>query len=351
MALRVRPLAGPFGAEIIGVDLLAAGRRRDRRLVEAAWSSTASCSSAACEMTPAQHVAFTRKLGPLHIMEPLEFNLPGYPEVLVVSNVEKDNKPIGMKRAVGDGTPMAKTRCCRTPARSSTRSSCRRRMAIRCTPIRTLHLSALPDDVRRKIMGRRACFSRARFHEVYYPHLPPLTDEQKKARPDVWHPIARRHPHSGWTSLYIGRWAYKIDGMPDAEAQELIDYLKDFATRPEFVYRHKWRVGDALLWDNRCAQHCADTLRRREISAPHAAHDSRRRSPDHGGAASVSPGTGSWSEPFQEGAGSTRQFAKLDASHTLAPVSNEGAAPSFGVSTRPRWPASSATWNSRVAPR
>ena len=84
-----------------------------------------------------------------------------------------------------------------------------------------------------------------------------MTEEQKRARPDVWHPIARHHPHSGWTSLYIGRWAYKIDGMDDTEAQELIDFLKDFATRPEFVYRHQWRVGDALLWDNRCAQHCA----------------------------------------------------------------------------------------------
>lgn len=51
------------------------------------------------QMTPAQHVAFTRRLGPLHIMEPLEFNLPGYPEVMVVSNIEKDAKPIGMKRA------------------------------------------------------------------------------------------------------------------------------------------------------------------------------------------------------------------------------------------------------------
>jgi len=106
-------------------------------------------------------------------------------------------------------------------------------------------------------MGRRACFSRARFHQVYYPDQPPLTEEQKRARPDVWHPIARRHPHSGWTALYIGRWAYKIEGLPDREAEELVRYLQEFATRPEFVYRHKWRVGDALLWDNRCAQHCA----------------------------------------------------------------------------------------------
>jgi taurine dioxygenase/putative 2-oxoglutarate oxygenase len=174
-----------------------------------------------------------------------------------VSNVEKDNKPIGMKRAGwgwhSDGEDKV------LPNAGSFIH------ALKLPPSDgdTLYadtyaaFAALPADLRRTIMGRRACFSRLRFHEVYYPHLPPLTEEQKKARPDVWHPIARRHPHSGWTSLYIGRWAYRIDGMDDAEAQQLIDYLKDFATRAEFVYRHAWRVGDALLWDNRCVQHCA----------------------------------------------------------------------------------------------
>jgi putative 2-oxoglutarate oxygenase len=94
-------------------------------------------------------------------------------------------------------------------------------------------------------------------HHVHYPHMPPLTEQQKRNRPDVWHPIARRHPKSGWTALYIGRWACEIDGMAAGEAQEFIDYLFDFAHRPEFVYRHRWRIGDALLWDNRCTQHCA----------------------------------------------------------------------------------------------
>ena len=50
-------------------------------------------------MTPAQHVAFTRRLGPLHVMEPLEFNLPEWPEVFVVSNVEENGKPVGLRRA------------------------------------------------------------------------------------------------------------------------------------------------------------------------------------------------------------------------------------------------------------
>src|SRR6266550_1424495 len=71
---------------------------------------------------------------------------------------------------------------------------------------------ALPADVRATIVGRRACFSRVRLHHVHYPHLPALTEEDKRARPDVWHPIARRHPKSGWTALYIGRWACEIEG-------------------------------------------------------------------------------------------------------------------------------------------
>src|SRR4029434_6830403 len=99
MALRIRPLDAPFGAEIIGVDF---SREMDAGTVaeiQAAWHRYSILLFRNVEMTPAQHVAFTRRLGPLHIMEPLEFNLPGFPEVLVVSNVEKDNKPIGMKRA------------------------------------------------------------------------------------------------------------------------------------------------------------------------------------------------------------------------------------------------------------
>ena len=117
--------------------------------------------------------------------------------------------------------------------------------------------AALPAAIRRTIMGWRACYSRVRLHHVYYPHLKPLTEEQARARPDVWHPMARRQPKSGWTALYIGRWACEIEGMGDAEATELIQYLQEFAVRPEFVYRHHWSDGDVVMWDNRCTIHYA----------------------------------------------------------------------------------------------
>jgi len=257
VALRIRPLHETFGAEITSVDIARELDAATMAEIEAAWYRHSILLFRDVEMTPAQHVTFTRRLGPLHVMDPPEFNLPGYPEVLVVSNVVKDNVPLGIKRAGwgwhSDGEDKARPNA----------GSFLYAMRLPPSDGDTLYadtyaaFAALPDDVRCKIMGRRACFSRARFHQVYYPDLPLLTEEQKRARPDVWHPIARRHPHSGWTALYIGRWACKIEGMPDREAEDLVRYLQEFATRPEFVYRHKWRVGDALLWDNRCAQHCA----------------------------------------------------------------------------------------------
>jgi alpha-ketoglutarate-dependent taurine dioxygenase len=257
MPLKIRPLTERFGAEVIGVDISRELHAATMAEIEAAWFRHSILLFRNVEMTPAQHVAFTRRLGPLHIMEPPEFNLPGFPEVLVVSNVVKDDKPLGIKRAGwgwhSDGEDKA------IPNAGSFLYAMKLPPADGDTLYADTYaaFAALPADVRRTIMGRRVCFSRARFHQVYYPDLPPLTEAQKRARPDVWHPIARRHPRSGWTALYIGRWAYQIEGLPDREAEELIRYLQEFATQPEFVYRHKWQVGDALLWDNRCAQHCA----------------------------------------------------------------------------------------------
>ena len=62
---------------------------------------------------------------------------------------------------------------------------------------------------------------------------------------------------SGRTSLFIGRWAYDIEGLPKAEGREICAFLQEFAQQPQFVYRHRWQQGDAVLWDNRCTQHCA----------------------------------------------------------------------------------------------
>jgi alpha-ketoglutarate-dependent taurine dioxygenase len=95
---------------------------------------------------------------------------------------------------------------------------------------------------------------------VHYPHLEPLTEAQKAARPDVWHPLVRTHPRTGRRALYIGRWACEVEGFSEEEGRELIAELQAFAAEPRFVYTHRWRVHDALLWDNRSTLHCATTF-------------------------------------------------------------------------------------------
>jgi taurine dioxygenase/putative 2-oxoglutarate oxygenase len=230
MELEVRPIHPSFGAEVLGVD--PAGDLDDRTVaaLEDAWTRHSLLLFRDVHMTPAQHVAFTRRLGALHVMEPLEFNLPDHPEVFVVSNVEEGGKPVGLRRAGwgwhSDGEDKA------IPNAGSLL------YALEVPPVGgdTLFadtygaFAALPADVRRTIAGRRACFSRVRLHHVHYPLMAPLTEAQK---------------------------ACEVEGLPEAEAQDLIGYLQKFATRPEFVYRHRWAVGDAVLWDNRCTQHCA----------------------------------------------------------------------------------------------
>lgn len=252
-----RPLQGSFGAEVLGVRADLEMDEDNFREVEAAWFRHSILLFRNLRMSPAQHVAFTRRFGPLHIMEPLNMNLPGFPEVFVVSNAVQEGKPIGLKRA-GEGFH-TDGEDKRIPNAGSFL------YAIEVPPEEgdTLFVDmyaayeALPDDIKQRLVGRRARFSRIDLHHVHYPLLPALTDEQKRARPDVYHPLLRRHPRSGRTSLYIGRWACDIDGMPAAEGRELVSYLQEFAKQPQFIYRQQWRVGDAVLWDNRCTQHCA----------------------------------------------------------------------------------------------
>ena len=70
------------------------------------------------------------------------------------------------------------------------------------------------------------------------------------------HPIVRLHPYSGRKALYVNpHFTLSIEGMTGEESAPLLGHLYEVATRPEHVYRHRWSVGDVVMWDNRCAMH------------------------------------------------------------------------------------------------
>ncbi|WP_232077634.1 TauD/TfdA dioxygenase family protein [Variovorax sp. PBL-E5] len=264
--LKIAPFSNGFGADVLGVDPHLQLDDDEIAQVRRAWHLHSILRFRRLEVTPDEHTRFSRRLGKLHIMTPLKFNLEGYPEVFVVSNASKRNpdEPVGKSagevglRRAGEGF--------HTDGEDKAIPNAGSMLyAAQVPPEKgdTLFVDmyaayeALPSQVKSLIAGRRARYSRIDLHPVHYPHMDPLTPEQKLERPDVFHPLARAHPYSGRTALYIGRWACDIEGLPVEEGRALIRYLQDFAKQPKFIYTQKWQKGDAILWDNRCTQHCA----------------------------------------------------------------------------------------------
>lgn len=112
----------------------------------------------------------------------------------------------------------------------------------------------LPDPLKRRIAGRR-CLHNYAITRVIVPELPPVTAEEHAALPPVEHPMVRVHPETGRRSLYVSGLVPQVVGMSNEEGVALVKELLDAATRPELVYRHEWRLGDLVIWDNRCTIH------------------------------------------------------------------------------------------------
>lgn len=112
---------------------------------------------------------------------------------------------------------------------------------------------ALPEALKRRLDGRLGAFvygGRAQANE--------LLDPEDRSKPPALHPIFRTHPETGRRSLYFDPGKIlRIEGLPPAESDALIDELTERMIQPDALYRHKWSVGDVVIWDNRCSYHLA----------------------------------------------------------------------------------------------
>jgi len=266
----IRPLGAALGAEVIGLDLDQPLSADDFRRIHRAHLDHHVVVFRDQRITPAQQIAFSRRFGPLQIHVLHQFQLADHPEILIVSNVLKDGKPIGL----GDAGHFWHSDLSykETPSLGSLLHAIELPAEGGDTLFANMHAAydGLPAALKQKIEGLTAEHTYlARYAELQKrsPWRPNLTPEQIAQVKPVVHPVVRTHPETGRRALFVSEhFTTKIVGLPDDESRALLDELFAHSVRPEYVYRHQWREHDLVFWDNRSLLHLAagtpDHLRR-----------------------------------------------------------------------------------------
>jgi taurine dioxygenase len=189
-----------------------------------------------------------------------QFNLPDHPEILRVSNEREDGKPVGLADAGrywhSDLSYIAQ------PSLGSALLARQLPSSGGDTLFASQHAAyeALPEITKRRIAGLRAEHSYPYRMEIQarLTGRPALSEAQRAAVPPVVHPVVRRHDATGRPALFVNEgFTTRILDVAETESRALLDQLFAAATAPEVIYRHNWRPGDMVLWDNRAVQHLA----------------------------------------------------------------------------------------------
>ncbi len=266
----IRPLDAALGAEVIGLDLDRPLSPEDFRRIHRAHLDHHVVVFRDQRITPAQQIAFSRRFGPLQIHVLHQFQLADHPEILIVSNVLKDGKPIGL----GDAGHFWHSDLSykETPSLGSLLHAIELPEEGGDTLFANMHTAwdTLPAALQRRVEGLTAEHTYlARYAELQArsPWRPNLTPEQIAQVKPVVHPVVRTHPETGRKALFVSEhFTTKIVGLPEDESRALLDELFAHSVKPAHVYRHQWREHDLVFWDNRSLLHLAagtpDHLRR-----------------------------------------------------------------------------------------
>lgn len=249
--LATRPLSAALGLEIRDVDLRDPLPPPAIAQLRGAWFDGLILLLRDQGLTEEDQVRFAEYFGPP--ARTINVNNTGkHPAVMLVSNIRKDGKPIG---ALPDGEMHFHTDQCyiEKPAAASMLYA----IEVPSVGGNTLFANAylayetLPTEIKRRIDGRKAV------NAYDYENASTIRGTQlREGVPQFSHPVVRTHPATGRKALYVNRlMTIAIDGLPQAESDELLNLLFDHQEQRRFVYEHVWRVGDILMWDNRCTLH------------------------------------------------------------------------------------------------
>jgi taurine dioxygenase len=255
------PTGAALGAEIPSVDL----RAIDASTFDAiyrAWLDHQVLLVRDQRLSDDDLIAFSRRFGDLD-HAPVQENgrrfVDGHPEIYVVSNVVENGVAIG---SLGSGEAVWHTDMSYLP--NPPKASVLYALEVPAGGGDTIFGSmyaaweSLPASLKARVAGARIKHDGTYNSGGYVREGVTPTDDPRDSR-GAFHPLVYAHPETGRKGLYLGRRrnAY-IEGLPLAESEALLDELWAFATNERLTWRHRWRAGDLVLWDNRCTMHRRD---------------------------------------------------------------------------------------------
>ena len=258
--MRLVPSGKVLGARIEGLDLSRPlNERQVEEIIQIIGRYGVLCFPRQ-RLTATQHRDFAARFGELEInVAAAGYQEPGVPEVMILSNIVKDGKPIGLADAGQDWhTDMSYSRtiafanvlyALQVPRRDG--------KVLGSTEFSSMQAAYddLPSELKTRLEGMTVLHDFNKFWEKMRREKgskrAPLTEAQRKAKPPVSHPIFLTHPITGRKVLYANPgYSMRINELPQEESDEILAFLFEHQLKPEYRYRHEWAEGDLLMWEN-----------------------------------------------------------------------------------------------------
>ena len=257
--MKVTPSNAPLHATVTDIDLGVPLSRTDLHAVEAALAKHGVLSFPGQQLTPQPFKSFSAQFGELESNVANKFHEPGMPEMMILSNMIRDNQPVGMadagqgwhtdlsyQKVIGyatilyglkiphrDGKPLGSTEFCNMHAA----------------------YEGLPEEMKSMLEGMTVLHDFAKFWDMMRlekgSSRQELSAVQRAARPPSSHPIFLTHPLTKRKVLYANAgYSMRINELSPSESDRVLDYLFKHQIQEQYKYAHAWRVGDVLMWDN-----------------------------------------------------------------------------------------------------
>jgi len=264
MSMTITPLCAALGAEVQGLDLRQPVSDDLREQLHDAWNRHLVLVFRDQRLDAGQFLAASQIFGGLDMPPGVRYgrvHIPAHPEIALMSNEEENGKPKGL---LGSSELVwhADMTFDELPPRGAILYPLRLPETGGETFFSNLYLAhdTLPEALRAQAQGRHA-FHDGAVNSAGKPRADGAALREGERPPGAVHPLLRVHPATGRSVVFLGRRQKSyVTEWPDERGEALLDGLWAHATQPQFVYKHAWRMGDMLIWDNLATMHRRDAL-------------------------------------------------------------------------------------------